>query len=261
MRVGIIGGTGWLGGALGRALIARAVVSAGDLVILNRSGAREYSCHPVVWAADLADLVARVDVVVISVRPGDWPALGLIAPGRLVISFMAGVDMAALAACGGRVVRAMPNAAAEVAASYTPWVAGPRVTAADRASVARVLGAIGPQEELPDEGQITLMTALSGAGPAFPALMATAMLRFLTDRGVAAETAARAVDGTVCASARLLEGRMAEAPAMVQTFIDYAGTTCAGLQAAEAAGFSQALQEGLQAAVEKALLMQGPGAT
>lgn len=183
MRVGIIGGTGWLGGALGRALIAGGTLALGDLVILNRSGARDdYFGHLVVWAADLADLVARVDVVVISVRPQDWPGLEMKAAGRLVISFMAGVGMAALTATGGRVVRAMPNAAAEIGASYTPWVAGPGVTAADRAVVAAVLGAIGPQEELPVEDQIELMTALSGAGPAYPALMATAMLRFLTER-------------------------------------------------------------------------------
>lgn len=257
MRVGIIGGTGWLGGALGRALIAGGTVALGDLVILNRSGARDdYFGHRVVWAADLADLVARVDVVVISVRPQDWPGLEMKAAGRLVISFMAGVGMAALTATGGRVVRAMPNAAAEIGASYTPWVAGPGVTAADRAVVAAVLGAIGPQEELPVEEQIELMTALSGAGPAYPALMATAMLRFLTERGVSPAVAARAVEGTVCAAARLLEGRMAEAPGMVQTFIDYRGTTCAGLEAAEKAGFSAAVMAALEAATAKALRMR-----
>ena len=260
MQVGIIGGTGWLGGALGRALIGSGRVAPADLVILNRSGARaDYFGHRVSWAADVADLVARSEVVVVSVRPQDWPGLDLRAGGRLVISFMAGVGMAALAVAGGRVVRAMPNAAAEIGASYTPWLAGPGVTAADRAAVAAVLGAIGPEEELLDEDQIELMTALSGAGPAYPALMASAMLRFLTARGVAADVAARAVEGTVCAAARLLEGRMAEAPALVQTFIDYRGTTCAGLQAAEAAGFSAALETALEAATQKARQMRDCG--
>jgi len=259
MRVGIIGGTGWLGGALGRGLIAGGVVAAEELVILNRTGRRDYSGHPVVWADDVADLVAQSDVVVVSVRPGDWPGLGLglRAEGRLVVSFMAGVGMDALAVSGGRIVRAMPNAAVEIGASYSPWVAGPGVTAADRLAVALVLGAVGTQEELPDEGQIELMTALSGAGPAYPALMARAMLRFLADRGVAADTAARAVEGTVCAAARLLEGRMGDAPAMVQTFVDYRGTTCAGLEAAEAAGFSKALETGLVAALDRARAMRG----
>ena len=93
MQVGIIGGTGWLGGALGRALIGSGRVAPADLVILNRSGARaDYFGHRVSWAADVADLVARSEVVVVSVRPQDWPGLDLRAGGRLVISFMAGAS-------------------------------------------------------------------------------------------------------------------------------------------------------------------------
>jgi len=163
MRVGIIGGTGWLGGALGRALVDKGLA---EVAVLNRSGPQDYGGRRVRWAQDLADLVALSDVIVVSVRPGDWPGLGLRAEGRLVLSFMAGVGLDTLARSGGRIVRAMPNAAAEIGASYSPWVAGPEVTAMDRAAVALVLGAIGTGEELPEEGQIELMTALSGSGPA-----------------------------------------------------------------------------------------------
>lgn len=253
MRVGIIGGTGWLGGALGRALVDKGLA---EVALLNRSGPQDYGGRRVRWAADLADLVALSDVIVLSVRPGDWPGLDLKAGGRLVISFMAGVGLETLASCGGRIVRAMPNAAAEIGASYSPWVAGPGVTEADRAAVAQVLGAIGTGEELPEEGQIELMTALSGSGPAYPALLAQAMLGFLAERGVAPDVAARAVEAVVCASARLLEGQVAGAPALVQTFVAYRGTTCAGLEAAEAAGFTAAVKAGLAAATAKAAEMR-----
>ena len=253
MRVGIIGGTGWLGGALGRALVDRGLA---EVALLNRSGPQDYGGRRVRWAQDLPDLVALSDVIVVSVRPEHWPDLELRAEGRLVISFMAAVGLDRLASCGGRLVRAMPNAAAEIGASYSPWVAGPGVTEADRAAVALVLGAIGSGEELPEEGQIELMSALSGSGPAYPALLAQAMLAFLAERGIAPDTAARAVEATVCASARLLEGRVAEAPAMVQTFIAYRGITCAGLEAAEAAGFSAAVHAALTAAMAKAAAMR-----
>ncbi|GAB1364543.1 pyrroline-5-carboxylate reductase dimerization domain-containing protein [Rhodobacter sp.] len=253
MRVGIIGGTGWLGGALGRGLIDRGLA---EVAVLNRRGPQDYGGRTVVWARDLPDLVQSSDVVVVSVRPGDWPDSGLQAAGRLVISFMAGVGIGALAQCGGRIVRAMPNAAAEIAASYSPWVAGPGVTGQDRYAVSRVLGAIGTEEELPDEDQIDVMTALSGSGPAYPALLAQAMLGFLAARGVAPDVAARAVEATVCASARLLEGKVAEAPALVRTFLDYRGTTCAGIEAAEAAGFTKAIEAALQAATAKAVEMR-----
>lgn len=136
MKVGIIGATGWLGSALGGGLLARGMLQPRDLLLLNRSGPRgDYHGHgDVTWAASVGELVAGSDLVVVSVRPQDWPALDLQAPGRLVVSFMAGVGLARLGASAGRIVRAMPNAAAEIGRSYSPWIAGPGVTDADRAA-------------------------------------------------------------------------------------------------------------------------------
>ena len=253
LRVGIIGGTGWLGGALGRALVDKGLA---DVSLLNRSGPQDYGGRRVRWARDLSDLVAGADVIVISVRPADWPGLDLRAPGKLMISFMAGVGLGTLSRTGGRVIRALPNAAAEIGASYSPWVAGAGITAEDRATTAQILGAIGTAEELPDEAQIDVMTALSGSGPAYPALMAQAMLGWLASVGVGPDVAARAVESVVCTSARLLQGKVAEAANMVQTFVDYRGTTCAGLEAAEAGGFSAALHAALTTATAKAAAMQ-----
>lgn len=77
MRVGIIGGIGWIGGALGRALIDAGRVAAADLVILTRSGQPGgYGGHTVTWAATLADLVALTDVIVLSIRPQGLACLG-----------------------------------------------------------------------------------------------------------------------------------------------------------------------------------------
>lgn len=122
MRLGIIGATGWLGSALGVRLLTTGIVSPGQLVVANRSGARpDYYGYAVRCAQDMAELVALSDVVVISVRPEDWPALHLQAEGKLILSFMAGVGADRLAACRGRIVRAMPNAAAGIGSSYSPW--------------------------------------------------------------------------------------------------------------------------------------------
>ena len=78
----------------------------------------DYGGHTVTWGATLADLAALSDVIVLSIRPQDWPALGLTAPDKLVISVMAGVPLRALPP---RTIRALPNAAAMVdAAAHVP---------------------------------------------------------------------------------------------------------------------------------------------
>lgn len=254
MRIGIIGATGWLGSALGKGLLDRGIVAPGDLIALNRSGPRtDYHGHRgVVWARDPADLVAQCDVVVVSVRPQDWAGLGLYAPDRLVLSFMAGIGAARLASCAGRIIRAMPNAAAEIGASYSPFWAGPGVGASERDCVRRILGAIGTTDELPDETQIDLMTALPGSGAAYPALMAVAMADFMRAQGVPDPIAWRATEAAIIGGARLLEGRMDEAPAMLAAYRDYRGTTAAGLSAAEDAGFARAITGALMAATAAA---------
>jgi len=251
MRVGIIGATGWLGSALGGKLLSRGMLPAADLVLLNRSGPRpDYHGHAgVTWAGGVDDLVAGSDLVVISVRPQDWPTLGLTAPDRLVVSFMAGVDLDRLAASGGRVVRAMPNAAAEIGQSYSPWLAGPGVTDADRDAVRWLLSAIGSEDELDNEGQLDVMTAAPGSGAAYPALMAVALADFMRGQGISDRIAWRAAEAVVCGGAQLLAGRIDEAPKLLDAYMDYRGTTAAGIEAAQAAGFSSSIHAAMRAAV------------
>lgn len=254
MRLGIIGATGWLGSALGKGLLQRGIVAPEDLVLLNRSGPRgDYHGHSgVVWATDVVDLVQKSEVIVVSVRPGDWPGLGLRARGKLLISFMAGVDFSRLAGCGGRIVRAMPNAAAEIGASYSPFWAGPGVTEDDKSLLRQVLSAIGTTDELADERQIDLMTALPGSGAAYPALMALAMVEFMRSQGVGEDVAWRATEAAVCGGARMLMPDIRGAARYLAAYRDYRGTTAAGLEAAEAAGFSASIAAALRAAAEAA---------
>ncbi len=256
MRVGIIGATGWLGSALGRGLLAQGLVTAPDLMVSNRSGPRaDYYGHAVRWARDTEELVDFADVVVLSLRPEDWPALNLRAEGKLVLSFMAGVDSATLARSAGRIVRAMPNAAAEIGASYSPFWAAASVTEADRTAVQRILSAIGTTDELAAEGHIDLMTAVPGSGAAYPALMAVAMSNFLRQRGVDEDIAWRATEAAVCGGAAMLAGQVTRVPRLLAAYHDYRGTTDAGLLVAEAAGFTTSLAQALSAATEKAYQM------
>ncbi|SIS74682.1 pyrroline-5-carboxylate reductase family protein [Phaeovulum vinaykumarii] len=256
MKIGIVGGMGWMGGAFGRALLAEGIVAPEDLMVLTRSAPPEtgYFGHASVhWARDAAEMAAACAVIVLAVRPADWPAVALRAPGRLVLSFMAGVSADTLeAATGARVIRAIPNAAAGIGASYTPYVAGPTARPEDCALVGRLLEAIGTTDLLPAEDQLDLMTALSGAGPAFPALMASVMLDVARAAGVPETAARQAVEAVVCAAPRLLEGQIEAASALVAEYVDYAGTTAAGLRAACDQGFEDALRAGLDAATRTA---------
>ena len=253
MKIGIVGGSGWIGSSLGRALIETGRCAAPDLVILNRQGSvGSFYDHAVTWATSVSDLVAQADVVVVSVRPQDWRALALDAQGKLVISVMAGVPLRVLPQ---RCLRALPNAAAELRQSYTPWFAGAGVNAQDNRDSVAILSAIGQCAAVESEFQLDLMTATVGAGPAYAALMARAMLAFLLENGVSRSIAEQATEGMICGAAPLLAGKIGQASEMVQRFIEYQGTTAAGLNTAVARGVEDGLKAAFAAATAKAKAM------
>ena len=247
-RIGIMGATGWLGGALGRNLLRRGHPPEG-LTLLNRSGpSADYAPWPqVCWAQDLPDLLARCDHVVLSVRPEDYR---LPAPHPFdgqVISFMAGVSLSDLARDWpkARIARAMPGGSASQGTAHVPWCGA--------GDPAPVLSALGQVDRVADEGALAYLSALSGSGAAYPALMAQALLAHATAQGIAPDTAWNAVRSVVCAAPALFAAGPDQAAALLETYRGYRGITAAGLAAAEAAGFAASLHRALEAATAKAL--------
>lgn len=257
--VGIVGGGGWLGSAIAARALEAGVIAAEALILSSRSarasGFGKWAA--VAWTSDNGDLARRSDIVILSVRPHQFFDLSLDIGRQLVISVMAGVSMATLRSRLGtdRVVRAMPNAAAELGLSYTPWLAGAGVSEEDRAFVKALFTACGETDEVGTEDQLDYLTGLSGSGPAFPALLASAMLSHAGMRGLPPDVARRAVLGVVCGASRLLAAADASPEQTVQTFIDYEGTTAAGLRRMMGSGFVEAVHAGLDAAAAAAAAM------
>ncbi len=260
-KIGIIGGGGWLGRAIGGALLAKGVLAPAQLILSSRSGRVEgFAAWPQVQAtADNRALAAQADIIVLSVRPEQFAQVQIEAADKLVISFMAGVSVASLVARTGstRVVRAMPNAAAEIGQCYTPWFASQSVTDDDKGFIQAMFDSCGSGDEVASEADLDYLTGLVGSGAAYPALLAEAMLAHALARGLSPQVAENAVRGVVVGASQLL-GRGGMAPAqMIRAMLDYRGTTAAGLQAMRDAGFESAIAAGLEAAEAAAQRMQG----
>jgi pyrroline-5-carboxylate reductase len=170
---------------------------------------------------------------------------------------MAGIRLAEIGARHGtrRVVRTLPNAAAEVARSYTPWIASGDTSDGDRAIVRAIFGACGAEDEVASERDIDYLTGLTGSGPAFPALLADAMMRDAMRFGLSPQVARRAVNTVLTGTGRLLELKDASPAETVEAFLDYRGTTAAAIETMREAGFDDAVAKGLTAAFEKSIAM------
>ena len=252
VRVGIVGGNGWIGRALARSLVESGLLAPSGLTLSCRSappdwlpGAEWTQRQPAPRGCGRRRRAVGA--------PRGLARVRLAAGGKLVISVMAGVPLAAIAGRTGtgRVVRALPNAAAEVGQSYTPWTAGAGVTDADRQQVRRILEACGTEDEVESEAAIDYLTGLCGTGPAYPALLARTMMEDAIARGIPQEVARRAVVGLLVGTGRIFEKTGEDPGGTVAAFLDYRGVTAAAIEAMLAGGFREAVGAGLAAALEK----------
>lgn len=252
-RIGIIGGSGWLGAAFAQAMLDTRFIAASQLTLSSRTGSGGIAGAS--WTRDNQRLVNRSDVVLLSVRPEQFGDVAIDARGKLVISVMAGVSLTTLARHTGanRLVRAMPNAAATIGACYTPWCATPAVSEADRALVQGLFETCGQADTVPSEADIDYFCGLTGSGAGFPALLASAMISHAEARGLPPALIRRAVLSVVTGASRLLVDT--DPAQMMQALIDYRGTTAAALQAMIDRGFEDAVHAGLDAADARATEM------
>lgn len=124
------------------------------------------------FSTDINKILAQADIIILAVKPQSFDefcaSVTISLQQKLIISIMAGISIATLRRKTGasKIVRSMPNLAAQVGASMTGWVAK-NLTAVDRKFVTKIFDAIGISLELRNEKQINAVTALSGSGPAY----------------------------------------------------------------------------------------------
>nr|WP_316651708.1 pyrroline-5-carboxylate reductase dimerization domain-containing protein [uncultured Gellertiella sp.] len=256
--LGVIGGTGWLGRAMLLPALEQGILDPAALWISSRTdkGRDAFARWPQIrFTADNRALAARSDVVLLSVRPEDGDGLDLDLPGKLLLSVMAMVDAGELAGrfSSQRIVRAMPNACAEIGLSFTPLLFSHACTAADRDFATRLFAASGEVVEVKSERELACLTGLTGSGPAYLAAFADAMLAAATRLGLAPELADRAVRQLFLGGSTLLARDPRPPAGIVEIFKAYRGTTAAGLQAMADMGLADAIDAGLTAAARKAL--------
>ncbi len=232
----VLAGAGKMGGALLSGWLAQGLDPKRVAVIdphlsdeIGALAARGVRLNPATTTAD------DVAALVIAVKPqtfGDaGPALRpRIGPATLVVSIMAGTTIAALdAACGGNIVRAMPNTPAAIGRGITVAVAAKGVNDQQRATADALLRATGAVEWIDDESLMDAVTAVSGSGPAYVFLLAEELARAGIAAGLPADLAARLARETVAGSGELLHRSGLDAATLRQNVTSPGGTTAAAL--------------------------------
>ncbi|MCX2698567.1 pyrroline-5-carboxylate reductase family protein [Ochrobactrum chromiisoli] len=256
-RLGVIGGTGWLGKAIIHSLFRRNLLDQRHLSVASRTLRKE------LWPAarhttDCQELVDNSDIVILSVRPEQFSSLKAVATDTLMISVMAGVSMQAIqeTMSSQRVVRALPNAAAAVGQSYTPWIANSLCSEDDRKQVRLIFDACGVTDELKNEQSLDYLAAVTGTGPAYPALLAEALRKDAIKNGIPPEIAQRAMNALLVGTGHIIESTGKNTSEIVSEYLHYQGMTSAALEAMEHAAIDDLVRKGVAAALSRAVMFR-----
>jgi pyrroline-5-carboxylate reductase len=180
--------------------------------------------------------IGSITTLVIALKPQTFREAGralksFSGPSTLVVSIMAGTTIASIeAACGGSVVRAMPNTPAAIGRGITVAVAAKNVSTTQRAVADALLRATGSVEWVDDESLMDAVTAVSGSGPAYIFLLAEELARAGVEAGLPQELATKLARETVAGSGELLHRSDAPSATLRQNVTSPGGTTAAALE-------------------------------
>ena len=171
----------------------------------------------------------------------------------LVVSIAAGVSTEQIEKGlpqGCPVVRVMPNTPALLGAGMAAVSPGSRAKSADIKLVLHLFTAVGKAIQV-TEGQMDLVTAVSGSGPAYVFHMVEAMVEAAVKGGLSRETALQLVSQTVYGAARMvLETGKSPEELRVQV-TSPGGTTQAALTVMAEKGFKETVGAAIEAATRR----------
>jgi pyrroline-5-carboxylate reductase len=184
-RIAILG-AGRLGESMLRGFLSSGWRSADDLAVTGRREdhlAELREKFGISAGRSNTDAIRGAGLVIISVKPQDMEAVleeisSELQIDQTILSVAAGVRTSSIEAhlpAGSRVVRAMPNAPALVHEGIAGICGGHAAQEEDVALAADALGHLGAVVRV-DEYDMDAVTALSGSGPAYFALLAEAMI-------------------------------------------------------------------------------------
>jgi pyrroline-5-carboxylate reductase len=203
--------------------------------------------------------VSHADVVVLSVKPQRLTEVmkGLkgIRPDALLLSIIAGANMKKIGTGlkHKAVVRSMPNTPGQIGEGITVWTSSREVTEEQKEIARQILGALGEEIFVEDEGYLDMATALSGTGPAYVFLFTEALIDAGVHMGFPRRIAEQLVLQTIKGSVAYYHNAERHPATLRNQVTSPGGTSAEALYYLEKAGFRTAISRAVWAAYQRSL--------
>ena len=208
---------------------------------------------------DNASAAKNADVVVLSIKPQRLSEVmkGLkgIRADALVLSIIAGANMKKIGTGlkHKAVVRSMPNTPGQIGEGITVWTSSKEVTDEQQDMARAILGALGDEVYVEDEGQLDMATALSGSGPAYVFLFTEALIDAGVHMGFSRRISEQLVLQTIKGSVSYYHNAERHPATLRNQVTSPGGTSAEALYYLEKAGFRTAISRAVWAAYQRSL--------
>jgi pyrroline-5-carboxylate reductase len=260
VKVAILG-AGKIGESLLSGLLSSGWRTPQEIIVTSRRAERVDELverYGVRGTTSNVEAVPGADVIVVAIKPQDFDAvLGEIGPvvseGQTILSVAAAITTASIEArlpAGVPVVRAMPNAPSTVHEGIAGICAGAHSDEEHLALAEEVLSHLGAVVRV-QERYMDAVTAVSGSGPAYFALLAEAMIEAGILLGLTREISTQLVVQTMFGSAKLLRDEKMHPVELREMVTSPGGTSIRAIRELEQAGVRAAFLNAIQAAMER----------
>ncbi len=260
-RIAVLG-AGKIGEALIGGLLSSGWRTPADIIGATRRPERAAELaerYGIATTTSAAEAVAGAALVVIAVKPQDiGPLLAAVGPAlsrdQTVLSVAAAIPTAAIErhlADGVPVVRAMPNTPSTVHEGIAGLCAGSHAGDANVTLAEEALAHLGAVVRVP-ESSMDAVTAVSGSGPAYFALLAEAMIEAGLLLGLSREISTQLVVQTMFGTAKQLRDQRMHPVELREMVTSPGGTTIVAIRELEVAGVRAAFLNAIQAAMTRA---------
>ena len=259
-RIAVLG-AGKIGEALIAGLLSSGWRSAGEIVASGRRDDRVAELadkYGIEATLSNTDAVRGAALIVVAVKPQDIDALlGEIGPvvseEQTVLSVVAAIPTAAIErhlSPRVPVTRAMPNTPSTVHEGVAGLCAGAHADDAHVTLAEEALAHLGAVVRVP-ERYMDAVTAVSGSGPAYFALLAEAMIEAGILLGLSREMSTQLVVQTMLGTAKQLRDENMHPVELREMVTSPGGTTIAAIRELESAGVRAAFLNAIQAAMNR----------
>jgi pyrroline-5-carboxylate reductase len=257
-RIAVLG-TGKIGEALVSGLLSSGWRDPSEIVATGRRAERLQELrdrYRVRTTLSNAEAAAGSALVVIAVKPQDIDGLlgevgGILAADQTVLSIAAAIPTAAIErhlSADVPVVRAMPNTPSTVHEGVAGVCAGAHADEEHLRLAEDALAHLGAVVRVP-ERSMDAVTAVSGSGPAYFALLAEAMIEGGILLGLSREISTQLVVQTMLGTAKQLRDERLHPVELREMVTSPGGTTIAAIRELESAGVRAAFLNAIQAAM------------